>query len=208
MCVLYIHVVIVIDSPFRLYRLTFNILHDRANANTSIDDPHKRNKEISALHKSVERPRIPSAFCVKRICSKVLRIRPSSIPGFVHRKIYPMSSSLRQAIAILQLLFSKYNLYSTNRKSIREEGLSSPYIIIFPYFIISLVNLICSALVSSYTHVTALAMKTRFCRSATYKASLSDGTAMPLKRDSRNTTLLSVRPVIPPGKQQMNLSSL
>ena len=45
------------------------------------------------------------------------------------------------------------------RDNIREEGLSSPYIIVVPYLIMSLVNLICSALVSSYTHVTALSME-------------------------------------------------
>ena len=79
-------------------------------------------------------------------------------PGYRSYKIYPMSSALRQGIAVLQIVYSNYKLYTTYQDSVRQNGLSSPYIVVVPYVLMSLVNLLCSAFVGFYTHVTVLPM--------------------------------------------------
>jgi hypothetical protein len=75
----------------------------------------------------------------------------STFEKYKEHKIYPTSGLIRQVIAIFQVGISSYNLYGTYIDTIREDGLSSPYLIVVPYTIMSIVNYICVSLVGSYT---------------------------------------------------------
>jgi hypothetical protein len=79
-------------------------------------------------------------------------------PGFANHRIYPSSSALSQVIAILQVALSARQLYFNYGESIRRRGISSPYIVVIPYMLMSLVNLMANAFVGTYTHVTILPM--------------------------------------------------
>jgi len=82
----------------------------------------------------------------------------SEFPGYSHFKIYPSSNVMRQFIALMQIGFAIYSLFIHFSGSIQKSGLSSPFLIVLPYLIMSVVNLICSFLVNSYPHVAALVM--------------------------------------------------
>lgn len=79
-------------------------------------------------------------------------------PGYENHKISTSSSVLPQIIGTLQLILSGRQIYLHFRSSFREDGLSSPYVIVIPYFLMTLVNLLANMLVSSYTNITVLPM--------------------------------------------------
>jgi len=79
-------------------------------------------------------------------------------PGYEIHKIPTSSSVLPQIIGTLQLVLSGRQIYLQFQTSFRENGLSSPYVIVIPYFLMTLVNLLANMLVSSYTNITVLPM--------------------------------------------------
>jgi len=84
--------------------------------------------------------------------------------GFSRYKDYripPTSNAIPQIIAIFQILFASRQIYLNYRSSVLDSGLSSPYLIVIPYLLMSVVNLVANTLCSSYTHVTMLPMDER-----------------------------------------------
>jgi hypothetical protein len=79
-------------------------------------------------------------------------------PGYRNYKISPTSNPFPQVIAVIQVFLSSRQLYLQYQLSIQTNGLSSPYLVVIPYILMSLVNLIANTLVASYTHVTLLPM--------------------------------------------------
>ena len=79
-------------------------------------------------------------------------------PGYQNHRISTSSSVLPQIIGILQLVLSGRQIYLHFQSSFREDGLSSPYVIVIPYFLMTVVNLLANMLVSSYTNITVLPM--------------------------------------------------
>jgi hypothetical protein len=82
----------------------------------------------------------------------------STFDGYKGFKHYPTSSILPQLIAIVNIVSSCYRLYHSTIDSIDVAGLSSPYLIVIPYAVMSTINLVCRLLVGSYTHVIILPM--------------------------------------------------
>lgn len=76
-------------------------------------------------------------------------------------KISATSNILSQLIALVQVFFSARQLYLNYHSSVLQDGLSSPYVVVIPYLLMSLVNLITNSLVGSYSHVTLLPMVTK-----------------------------------------------
>jgi hypothetical protein len=74
-------------------------------------------------------------------------------------KIPPSSSALPSIIAIVQIVLSARQLKITYGSSIIKNGLSSPYLAVIPYVLMSLVNLVANTLVGSYRRVTMLPME-------------------------------------------------
>lgn len=66
------------------------------------------------------------------------------------------SSAARTATAIFQLLFSTYTLLGTHRTDLEQQGLSSPYVLVIPFLVMSLLNLIGNLLVPTYPFVCVL----------------------------------------------------
>jgi hypothetical protein len=67
-------------------------------------------------------------------------------------KIAPESSALSSIIAIIQIVLSIRQLYLNYGSSVLLKGLSSPYLVVIPYFLMSFVNLIASRYVSASDH--------------------------------------------------------
>ena len=66
-------------------------------------------------------------------------------------RIPPLSNALTQFIAIGQAALSSRQVYLNYSSSIRENGLSSPYLVVIPYFLMSLLNLVANTFVGSYS---------------------------------------------------------
>lgn len=79
-------------------------------------------------------------------------------PGYENYQISNSSSVLPQIIGTVQLVLSGRQIYLQSKTSIREDGLSSPYVIVIPYFLMTIVNLFTNMLVGSYTNITVLPM--------------------------------------------------
>lgn len=82
----------------------------------------------------------------------------TQFPGYRNFTLSPTSSALPQVIAIFQIILSSRQLFLQYESSILSHGLSSPYLVVIPYLLMSLVNLVTNILVGSYTHVTMLPM--------------------------------------------------
>ena len=74
-------------------------------------------------------------------------------------KIQPSSSALSSIIGIVQIGLSIRQLSVQYGSSIASDGLSSPYLAVIPYMLMSFVNLAANALVGQYRQVTMLPMK-------------------------------------------------
>ena len=79
-------------------------------------------------------------------------------PGYQNYRISPSSAGLGQIVGVIQIILSSRQLYLNYSASILKDGLSSPYISVIPYILMSIVNLITNTLVGSYTQVTMLPM--------------------------------------------------
>jgi hypothetical protein len=66
---------------------------------------------------------------------------------------------LSSVIAIVQVGLSIRQLVLNYGPSIVNNGLSSPYLIVIPYILMSLVNLIVNFMVGSYRRITMMPMK-------------------------------------------------
>lgn len=89
-------------------------------------------------------------------------ILPSNIrflPRYRGVKIAPSSNALPSIIAIVQVILSIRELSVQYGLSISDKGLSSPYLMVIPYILMSLVNLVANILVGSYRRVTMIPMK-------------------------------------------------
>jgi hypothetical protein len=74
-------------------------------------------------------------------------------------RISPSSNVLSSVIAIVQVGLSIRQLVLNYGPSIVNNGLSSPYLIVIPYILMSLVNLIVNFMVGSYRRITMMPMK-------------------------------------------------
>ena len=79
--------------------------------------------------------------------------------GYKNYKISPQSNWLPGIIAVTQLILSGRSLYLTYRGSIQTFGLSSPYLVVVPYLLMTFINLLANVLVGSYAQIVVLPMK-------------------------------------------------
>lgn len=89
-------------------------------------------------------------------------ILPSNVKfsgNYLNFKIPPSSSALPSILAIVQIVLSVRQLKISYEPSINAKGLSSPYLAVIPYVLMSLVNLVANTLVGSYRRVTMLRME-------------------------------------------------
>jgi hypothetical protein len=80
-------------------------------------------------------------------------------PRLENTKIPPESNALSSIIAVGQIFLSVRDLYNNYGSSVSLKGLSSPYLVVIPYFLMSFVNLIAGVFVGSYHRVNVLRMK-------------------------------------------------
>jgi len=87
-------------------------------------------------------------------------ILPSTakFPGYQHSLIAPSSSALSQIIAIVQLFLSSRQLYQNYGASLLDQGLASPYLVVIPYMLMTLVNLTANTFVGQYPQITVIPM--------------------------------------------------
>jgi hypothetical protein len=75
------------------------------------------------------------------------------------RRIHPSSSVLSYIIGLAQAGVSARQLYLNYKAFVGVEGLSSPYLVVIPYMLMSLVNLIANLLLSNFRQVTIIPWK-------------------------------------------------
>lgn len=71
-------------------------------------------------------------------------------------KIYAQHLASQSAIAIYQVVYSSVEIFVNHWSDIRQQGLSSPYVLVIPYAFMSLVNLLANTMVPVYPQVTVL----------------------------------------------------
>jgi hypothetical protein len=79
-------------------------------------------------------------------------------PGYLNYRLSPQSTTLPLVIAVLQVFLSARQLYIKYDSSIRSQGLSSPYLVVTTYLLMSIVNLVANTLLGSYPQITVLPM--------------------------------------------------
>jgi hypothetical protein len=79
-------------------------------------------------------------------------------PTYKSYRIAPSSVGLGNIVGVIQMVLSSRSLYLYYSSSIVADGLSSPYISVVPYILMTMVNLVANTLVGSYTQVTMLPM--------------------------------------------------
>ena len=82
----------------------------------------------------------------------------ATIPSYKKRKLFPSSSSSGPVVALIQVGFGVHQVYSNYGSSFLQRGLSSPYVVLIPYILMSVVNLVTNILIPTYTHVHILPM--------------------------------------------------
>lgn len=82
----------------------------------------------------------------------------AEVAGYSNYRISPQSNMLPKIIAIIQLVLSGRSLYLKYHTSILTIGLSSPFLVVVPYLLMTLVNLLANTLVGSYTQIIVLPM--------------------------------------------------
>jgi len=80
----------------------------------------------------------------------------SKLPGYEGYKFYPSSGAGSELVAVAQLIYGVYQLVSDYGSEIQLMGLSSPYVCVIPYLVMSLVNLVANLLMPSYTHIVII----------------------------------------------------
>ena len=66
----------------------------------------------------------------------------------------PVSNTLATVLAFLQLLYTVVQAYVQYGAAIRSYGLSSPYLVVFPYLYMSFINLLANLIQRTYVHIT------------------------------------------------------
>jgi len=83
----------------------------------------------------------------------------TKFPGYRNYKISPQSNWLPGIIAVTQLFLSGRSIYNKNRSSLQTLGLSSPYLVVVPYLLMTFINLLANVLVGTYAQIVVLPMK-------------------------------------------------
>lgn len=114
----------------------------------------------------------------------------SKLPGYKDFKFYPSSSSAAMAIAVIQLVYGVYQLVTQYGSEISLMGLSSPYIFVVPYLLMSLVNLFANTVMPSYTHVVILSPEGDFSTTDSTELSRRNSTStITSKPESEKTAI-------------------
>lgn len=71
-------------------------------------------------------------------------------------QVVPQSAIVKNAVGIFQLAYSSFELFYGNWSTMRHQGLSSPYIVVVPYILMSFINLVVNLMIPSYPYVTIL----------------------------------------------------
>jgi hypothetical protein len=105
-------------------------------------------------------PQLPFTEVGGRFQRYVPFVLPSTtrFPKYQNYRIAPSSAGLGNIVGVVQMFLSGRSLYLNYSSSILKDGLSSPYISVVPYILMTLVNLIANTLVGTYTQVTMLPM--------------------------------------------------
>lgn len=72
------------------------------------------------------------------------------------RVIIPQMSFAQTAVAFFQVLYSSVELFGNHWSSIRQQGISSPYVLVIAYALMSLINLLVNIIIPSYPYVSVL----------------------------------------------------
>ena len=118
-----------------------------------------------------------------------------------NKKITPESSALSSLIAVTQIILSVVQLYNKYDPSVATQGLSSPYLIVIPYFLMSFVNLLANVFVGSYRRVTMLRKKTPFPDkfNETYIVNCTRVECKKKNKSERHQIVLKIREQTPTG---------
>jgi hypothetical protein len=119
-------------------------------------------RDFMRPYKNLHKAEFPSSDTFPEYLPFILPSKSRLKPRYRERKQYrisPSSNILSSIIAIIQTGFSIRQLTIHYKASIAESGLSSPYLLVIPYIILSLVNLFANLMVSAYREVTILPMK-------------------------------------------------
>jgi hypothetical protein len=81
------------------------------------------------------------------------------VPGYYNHRISPQSSMLQKAVALIQLFLSARSIYNARHAFLQTDGLSSPFLVVVPYLLMTTINLVANMLVGSYTQIVVLPMK-------------------------------------------------
>lgn len=68
----------------------------------------------------------------------------------------PQSCAVKTVVTLFQLVYSAVILFQVNWSDIRTEGLSSPYVLIIPFLLMSFVNIMANIVIPSYIHIVVL----------------------------------------------------
>jgi len=134
-----------------------SIVHNRQHL-VMLDNEDFWHREVWA----VEAPQNKLPFTVN---GKFYRYVPFLLPpttkftGYKEYKISPQSNWLPGIIAVIQLFLSGRSLYNKHRTSLQTFGLSSPYLVVVPYLLMTCINLLANILVGSYAQIVVLPMK-------------------------------------------------
>jgi hypothetical protein len=75
--------------------------------------------------------------------------------------VIPNSTLLSQILAVIQLVLGSRQIYLNYDNSVATDGLSSPYLCVIPYLLMTLVNFVANAFVGSYPQVIVLPKVTK-----------------------------------------------
>ena len=83
----------------------------------------------------------------------------TKFPNYKDYQVSPQSSGLVYTVAVIQLVLSIRQIYQQHNNSIEANGLSSPFLVVVPYMVMTFVNLMANMFVGSYTQIIVLPME-------------------------------------------------
>jgi hypothetical protein len=83
----------------------------------------------------------------------------TTFPKYADYRISPQSSALAQLVAIVQLVLSIRQLLLQHSASIDINGLSSPFLVVVPFIMMTFINLLANVFVGSYSQIVVLPME-------------------------------------------------
>jgi len=83
----------------------------------------------------------------------------TKFPNYKDYQISPQSSGLVYTVAVIPLVLSIRQIYQQHNNSIEDNGLSSPFLVVVPYMVMTFVNLMANMSVGSYTQIIVLPME-------------------------------------------------